>query len=180
MPQTAGGGALVGVYQSTPPVVGAGQAGSLQEDVSGDLKVVLATLISGEDQTNNALQTVAARLVVATYSPLLYTNFGAATNAQVKATPTLLTSVEVDSVEQNTLFYLQLFNATSATGTPLYSWPLALANATSPLYFERGADIFGPNGKYFSTALSWGISSTKSTYTSAGTAANYQVHIHYF
>jgi hypothetical protein len=161
-------------------VLGAGQGGSLQEDVSGDLKVALATLISGEDQSNNALQVVAARLLAATYSPLLHTNFGAATNAQVKATPALITSIDVQSVEQNTLYYLQLFNATSATGTPLYSWPLALASATSPLYFERGADFFGPNGKYFSTALSWGISSSKSTYSSAGTAANYQVHIHYF
>ena len=132
-----------------------------------------------EDNVNGLMATLPLPLVSSTYDKTPYTVFGSLTNQQIKATAAQLYSFDLSSTEATSLYYFQLFNATSPTGTPFYSWALGVGTATSPFYLERGADLFGVAGRNFSTALSWGISSTKAAYTAAGTAANYQLHLHY-
>ena len=46
-----------GLYQSTPQTITDGDVGPLEVDANGNLKTTLATLISGEDQTNDVLKT---------------------------------------------------------------------------------------------------------------------------
>jgi hypothetical protein len=112
---------------------------------------------------------------------VLNTSFGTATANSVKASNAQLFGFYVTSINAS-LVYFQLFNKTTApvnTDVPIYSIPLPAGSATVPSNINLGEAFFGPQGKNFSTGLAWGISSTLATFTDAGTASNYTVHLHY-
>lgn len=167
-------------YNLTPPTIPDGGVGTAQADVHGNTKVVEQEIPLAEDNTNGVIAQLPKPLVSNTYNRLDYVAFGTVTNAQIKSGASQLYSFHLSSVEASTLYYFQLFNATSATGAPFLSIPITVATATAPQIITLGADFFGVAGKYLATGLSWGVSSTKATYTAAGTAANYQLHVRYF
>jgi len=119
-----------------------------------------------------------APAISATNSPSLSTSFASVASAQAKATPAQLVSIRATNANA-AVRYLQLFNAASATGTPIYSEPIPAGSATQPSSLILDSVFFGSGGKYFSTALSWGISTTNGSYTAA-TAADHNVSLHFF
>jgi hypothetical protein len=120
------------------------------------------------------------RSATATGSPSVDVSFGTVVTRESKSSSANLFSFDFVSLDTTQDVYLQFFNATSATGTPIYSFLVQKAGTLGDqTRLNLGADFFGIPGKNFSTALTWGISTTKGTYTAAATAANYIVNINY-
>ena len=171
----SGGGVT---YNATPPTVADGGSVTFQGDAAGNLKVYLASLISGEDTTNNAIGTVRKYPVVSTYAPSISTSFGTALTANAKATPGLLKGFTVSSINA-AIRYFQIFNTTGATTPVLMSFAISAGSATAATTISVGEDILGANGYYCSTGISWGLSTTKDSYVAA-TATDHQVHLIYY
>jgi hypothetical protein len=120
------------------------------------------------------------RSATATGSPSVDVSFGTVVTHESKSSGANLFSFDFVSLDTTQDVYLQFFNATSATGTPIYSFLVQKAGTLGDqTRLNLGADFFGIPGKNFSTALTWGISTTNGTYTAAATAANYIVNINY-
>jgi hypothetical protein len=129
---------------------------------------------------NVTTTTAITRSATGTGSPSVDTSFGTVVTHESKSSGANLFSFDFVSLDTTQDVYLQFFNATSATGTPSYSFLVQKAGTLGDqTRLNLGADFFGIPGKYFSTALTWGISTTKGTYTAAATAANYIVNINY-
>jgi hypothetical protein len=121
-----------------------------------------------------------SRNATAIGSPSVDVSFGTVVTHESKSSSANLFSFDFVSLDTTQDVYLQFFNATSATGTPIYSFLVQKAGTLGDqTRLNLGADFFGIPGKYFSTALTWGISTTNGTYTAAATAANYIVNINY-
>lgn len=171
----SGGGAT---YNATPPTLADGGFGGFQSDERGNLKVYLASLLSGEDTTNNVIGTVRKHPVVSTYSPSISTSFGTATTANAKATAGVLKGFYVSNVNA-AIRYFQIFNTTGATTPVVMSFAIAAGSATVPQFLSIGESILGANGYYCSTGITWGLSTTRDSYV-AGTNTDHQVHLFYY
>lgn len=122
-----------------------------------------------------------ARTVSATGSNSLDTSFGAVTLKSAKGANAQIFGFDVSSVG-GALVYFQIFNKATAPAlndVPVYSIALAAGTATVPARLALTEAFFGIAGRNLTTGLAWGISSTAATFTDAGTAGNYQVHVHY-
>jgi hypothetical protein len=115
-------------------------------------------------------------------TPSIDTSFGTVTNHTSKASAGNVFSVHASSIN-SALVWFQIFNKASAPTSPgevpIYSFPLPAGSATVPGVVAISENFFGIAGKNFATGIAWGISSTQATFTDAGTASNYGVHVHY-
>lgn len=128
-----------------------------------------------EDNTNGVGAMVIKPLAVSTYTPTLFTNFGANATLNVKATPGNVYSLYCDNLNA-AVRYLQLHNtATTPSGgaVPLMTFKIP---ATSTLVL--GTDFFTLAGENFSTGIAFAFSTTEGTYT-AGAAADQFTQIQY-
>lgn len=171
----AGGGVT---YNATPPTLADGGTVGFQGDAAGNLKVYLASLLSGEDTTNNVLGTVRKHPIVSTYSTSTSTSFGTATTANAKNTAGILKGFYVTSINA-ALRYFQIFNTTGATTPVLFSFPISAGSATVATQLTIGESVFGANGYYCSTGITWGLSTTRDSYV-AGTATDHCVNLFYY
>lgn len=158
-------------YKATPATRTDGQTSDLVTDVNENLKVTLATAISGE---NNPLDTTGVTqkpVISSSYSGTAFTNFGAASNANVTTVPTMLKSISAHN-ENAAVRYLQVFNLAAAptedTSVPLFSFTIPAGTAAAPGRCNVGAEFFGEAGYYLSAGLSWGISVDKDNWDSTG------------
>lgn len=170
-----------GVYNSSAPTLDSGDRGDTQLDVNANVKVTNATLLAGEDLTNNVMGVVQKPLAVSAYAPSEYTNFGAGTGAAVKTSAGAVYSVYVTSGTA-AVRYFQLFNGTSTPavgGTPVASYPMGSVPAGGLSVLQLDTTHFAPY-RYFSTGIAWAMSSTQGTLgTASVTAADLSVHIKY-
>lgn len=104
---------------------------------------------------------------------LNYSSVAASAGANVKSSAGRVYSVSCLNLATD-IRYLQLFNDTTPTGTPLES----IAVYPDGGQLALGQDYFSDEGLNFSTAISWGISSTPTVYT-AGSSADAIVNIKY-
>lgn len=140
--------------------------------------VTIVPFKAASDGTLATSSTAGAPAISATTSPSLDTSFGAKVTNNTKGTAAQLVSLRATNANA-AVRYFQLFNATSATGTPIYSEPIPAGTTTQPSSLILDSVFFGQGGKNFSTALSWGISTTQTSYTAA-TAADHSVTVHYY
>jgi hypothetical protein len=139
----------------------------------------LSTIASSYDTTNGVQKIVTANPLVSTYSALVDVAFGTAVTHTSKASAALLKALNVSSIN-TAVRYFQFFNSASSTaGTPVFSFPIPAANANNPSILILDTTFFGLNGSYFSTGLTWGISTTQATYTGA-TSTDHNVNILYY
>lgn len=107
-----------GVYNSSAPTYSTGQATQLQSDVNGNLKVTNATLLAGEDLTNNKM------VVEHQYTPsgvLL-------TDTQIKASAGFVHTVTISQNDAApTAGTIDLYNNTAGSGTKIFTWTLTTA-----------------------------------------------------
>ena len=96
-----------GVYNSTAPTLTTGQRGDIQLDSRGDTQINSATLISGEDQTNNVMR------VEGQFSGTQCT-----ADTQVKASAGFLHSVTIQSTDAvPTAGTIIIYDNTAESGT---------------------------------------------------------------
>ena len=166
------------VYNSSAPSVANGASVPAQSDSAGNLKTYLATLIYGEDATNSVLGTVQKPIIASTYSYSVDAAFGTAVTHTSKSTAGLLMGFQVSNVSSS-LAWFQVFNSTGSTsGTPILSIPVPAGTSTVPGITTITETFTGLNGLYFSTGITWGVSTVQATYT-AGTASNFNVVLTY-
>lgn len=109
-------------------------------------------------------------------SPSLYTNYGAAATANVKATPGRVVGLRLHN-SAIAAAYFQLFNTAttpSAAAVPLETF---LVGASSQLLVDNA--YFQAEGMTFSVGIAFGYSSTEHTYT-AGVAASQSITVIYY
>jgi hypothetical protein len=106
----------LGKYNSSAPTLTDGQVIVDQLDLNGNKKVTLATLLAGEDLTNNRL------MVEHQYTPSgLLTS-----DTQVKASAGFVHTVTFAPTDATpTAGTITIYNNTSATGTKIFEWSVA-------------------------------------------------------
>lgn len=167
---------MLAVRTDTPASSGAnGDYVTVNSDNLGHLWAREGYAPQYEDNTNGVGAMVIKPLAVSTYSPTLFTNFGANATLNVKATPGNVYSLYCDNLNA-AVRYLQLHNtATTPAGgaVPLMTFKIP---ATSTLVL--GTDFFTLAGENFSTGIAFAFSTTEGTYT-AGAAADQFTQIQY-
>lgn len=160
---------ILAVRTDTPASSGAnGDYVTVNSDSLGHLWAREGYAPQYEDNTNGVGAMVVKPLSVSTYSPTLFTNFGANATLNVKATPGNVFSLYCDNLNA-AVRYLQLHNtATTPAGAavPLMTFKIP---ATSTLVL--GTEFFSQAGMNFSTGIAFAFSTTEGTYT-AGAAAD--------
>ena len=165
-----------GVYNSVVPTITDGDGEPLQLDVNGNLKVVEQFASAAEDNTNGVISGAQKPLAVTTYSPSLFTNFGANVTLNVKASAGNVFSLYARNLNAAVRF-VQLHNtATTPAGgaVPLLSFPMAVLTGEKVLDHS----FFSHGGIFFSTGIAFGFSTTEGTYTAA-TAADHSICVLY-
>lgn len=100
-----------GQYNSTPPTLSTGNFTDQQMDVNGNAKVSLATLIAGEDLTNNVLKTERQ-----------YSYSRKTADGQVKASAGFIHAVTISPTTATpTAGLLTIYDNTAESGTAIYT-----------------------------------------------------------
>lgn len=161
-------------YQGAGTVsVASGQVSPLQSDSLSNLNTTLFTALAGEDLTNNVMATIIKPLAVNTYTPSAFQNLGANATLNVKSTAGIVLSLTCIN-KTASVRYICLYNsATTASGAPLEQFLLP-GNSCIVI----GTDYFTLAGKYFSTGIAFGVSTTVDTYTAAS-ATDHSTQISY-
>lgn len=171
MPATPRVFPIASEYRASATTYTDGDATVLQSDVNGNLKDTLATLVAGEDLTNNVLGTLPKPAASSTYSASRFGIFGTDVDLSVKASAGNLFSIVASNINA-AVRYLQVHNKASAPSsgnTPVLSLPIPAGSATVPGYLTLGREIFGEGGSYLSTGIAIGISTAEATFTAATT-----------
>lgn len=135
-------------------------------------------LLAGEDLTNSVMKTVAAPIVSASYSGSAFTNAGAATKANQKASAGMIQSIRASNANA-AVRYLQLHNKASAPAageTAIFSFVIPAGTALAPGITMVDDGFFCLNGYYLSLGVSWAISTTSGTFTDSATAAEHIIN----
>lgn len=159
------------VYKDTLPTLYDTETLTFQSDINGNLKITIATAIAGENIAQDTQAVTQKPIVSSGYSGRSFTNFGAASNANVATVPTMIKSIHAHN-ENAAVRYLQVFNLSAAptedTSVPTFSFTIPAGTAAAPGRATIGSEFFGENGFYLSAGLSWGISVDKDNWDSTG------------
>jgi len=167
-------------YLSSRPTLVNGQTVVPQTDVTGSALATLTSLIAGEDLTNNVLGVTSKSVVSATYSRSTYCSVSSGSqvvSGVVKSSAGQLLSLNVSNANASAR-YLWIKNSTAAPASA------EAANLQVHVFYlppSSSLDLskfFQDTGLYFSTGISWGISTSATSYT-AGTASDHLVNAGY-
>lgn len=182
-----GGGDLLGIYNVTPPILTDGEEQQLQLDVAGNLRVYLASLLFGENDTVSTPGTNVGTLGVTPnyaystrYSPASELQQGLVSRTVVTAAnKNILVSYSVQNTTAS-LVYFQVWNgATVGAGTLVDYIPVPSGTATVPGFSSKGTTDFGANGLFCNVGISWGFSTTPVTYSAVGAGTGLTVQLFY-
>lgn len=166
-----------GKYNGTAPTLDSGDRGDLELDVSGNLKATQATLLAGEDLTNNVLGVLAKPVSSSTYSPSLFANLGGSLTSLVKGSAGNVYGFDCTNLSAS-VAYFQFINVATVGplgSVPVYSFMLPPGTTTT----IRDNTFFSPS-HHFTTGISVGIGTAGGTLGTTGlTAANFIYHVHY-
>lgn len=170
-----------GKYNFTTPTLVDGQRGDLQLTVNGFLRTELASLLGGEDLTNNIMGVIHKPIAASTYTFSTDNQMTQVTKRTSKSSPGNVFSVYVSNANA-AVRYFQLHNKTSAPAgadVPVLSVaiPPTAGTVIAPLVLD--VDYFGQGGHYLSSGVSWAISTTYATFTDSATANEHVVALKY-
>lgn len=177
-----------GVYNVAPPVLVDGESSPLQLDSAANLRVYLASLLFGENDTVSTPGTNVGTLGVTPnyaystrYSPLSELQSALVSRTVVTAAnKNILVSYSVQNTTAS-LVYFQVWNGASAgAGTLVDYIPVPSGTATVPGFASKGTTDFGGNGLFCNVGISWGFSTTPTTYTAVGAGTGLTVQLFYF
>jgi hypothetical protein len=162
------------VYSGTAPTPSSGSIEPLQLDSLGNLQTNMYTLISGEDLSNNLIATINKPVAASTYAPTAFVNLSANVTLNIKATAGVVVSLTCINTT-STIRYMMLHNSTTtSSGAPQEQF---LVPGFTQIVI--GTDYFTTAGKWFSTGICFGISTTVNTYTAAS-ATDCAVTVSYY
>lgn len=142
--------------------------------------VTLDSLLAGEDLTNNVLGTQVKPIVGSQYAPGTYQMPSSPVlAANIKSAAGNVYAVRVTNADSSPR-YLQLFNSTSApSGGATAQLSFLIPSAVdTPGVLQLGTDFFTPS-EYFTTGISFAISTTDHTYTASATASEHTLTVRY-
>lgn len=180
-PGSTSGTPMQGVYESTPTTLTNNQLGTFGIDANRNVKVTLASLLAGEDLTNNVLGVLSKPVASASYSPSLYAPLTQVTKANIKASTGNVLSAYISN-DNAAVRYFQLHNkatAPVATDVPIYSIKVPAGTANNPGTLILDDSFFTKAGKNFATGIGWAISTTLATFTDSATNTEHIVVVHY-
>lgn len=165
-----------GRYNATPPSLSDGQFINLQLNSEGDCKTAEQFAPAAEDNTNGVIAVAPKPLATNTYAPSQYANFaGSVTGAAIKNSPGNIFSILATNAN-GSVRYLQLHNATAKPAggaVPVMVFPIPASGSVTV------GEFFTRFGVYFSTGITWTVSTTVGTFTDSATASEHTVHAVY-
>lgn len=144
------------------------------------LKVSLATLISGEDLTNNVLGMIFKPTSSSSYAPSSKWSLNATTDS-VKTSAGILFAVHARN-ENASPRYLMVFNkasAPAAADTPVITKMIPAGSGGATGSTSIGPDELSIFGKYLSTGIAIGVSDGADTFSAGATASEHAIHTTY-
>lgn len=133
---------------------------------------------SAEDNTNGVIAQAIKPISTATYAPSMTSGLGTLPG-NIKGAAGNLYSIVVSNANAATR-YACLFNSTGApSGTPLLAYPIAAGSATAQVTIKIGTETFTQAGLNFSTGITFGISTSGTTYTAATGTDHYWTVIYF-
>jgi hypothetical protein len=171
-----------GKYNATPPTLVDGQSIIQQLDSQGNVKETLATLVAGEDLTNNVLR---VRSPATADSTDAWTNYASAVlvgtaGINIKASAGRLRHIIATNKSTTVQYWLLIVNKASApvaNDLPIAAFVLnALTGVTIK---DDGQLDFGSDALYCSAGISYALSTTSEKVTLAG-SADAMVYARYF
>ena len=167
---------IIGKYTATPPGLTDGQTAQVRLTTAAAATIEEQKVDQFVDQTNAVAAMVIKPLSVSTYSPTLFTNFGANTTLNIKATPGNVFSFYVTNTNA-AVRYFQLHNtATTPAGGAVPLRTYTIPALTGVLII--GTDVLTTAGVNFSTGIAYATSTTAGTYTAA-TAGDHYVEVNF-
>lgn len=169
-----------GKYNATPPTYDDSDVSVDQHDVNGNKKVTQATAMAGENLPQDVLGTIFKPTINSAYSPSIYQNAGAATNANIKSTAGAVFRIRVTNANA-AVRYFQIHNTTAApagAAVPQSWYLLPAGTAAIPSVTELGITDFAPS-EYCSTGISFAVSTTAATFTDSATASEHFIEVRY-
>lgn len=151
-------------YVAARPVLATGEAAHAMANTRGDLAIEEQFIPLAEDNTNGVYWEHAAPIAAATNALLWDDTVALAASKSVKATPGRLYAIHGSNRDAAERF-IQIFDkasAPSAADVPVMTIPVPAATSFS---------WSQPFGRVFTLGISWGISTTLNTFTSAGAQA---------
>jgi len=135
----------------------------------------MGTALAGEDSTNNLIGVLAKPVVSATYSWIVYTNFGTSNAAVIKASAGQVGAVYCHN-NSGSVRYCQIHQKSTiplTTEVPIFSFYVPVGGV---LVIDDS--FFGMNGQYFSSGIGFAISTSEATY-GVGAAGDAVIHLKY-
>ena len=153
---------------------GSGGGGSGGDASASNQLLQLTELQEINNKTLTDTQLRASAVSVTSAGNLSYSRIGTTVTANIKATAGSLYSLTCTNLNAS-IRYLLLFDSTGSTaGTPVRSYPV-YGNGG---FLEIGLNILGLVGLNFSTGITFGFSTTATTYT-AGSAGDCILGVRY-
>lgn len=150
-------------------------------DTSGNVPVDLASLIAGEDLTNNVMGTDHRPISGGSYSPSLYAPITQVTKNIIKSTSGNAFSVYITN-DNATVRYFQMHNLTAApagAAVPYLSQKIPAGTANNPGVLLLSSTFFTEGGLYFSNGIAWSVSTTFGTFTDSATSTEHVIQVLY-
>lgn len=150
-------------------------------DAENAVESNLASLLAGEDLSNNVFAYVRKPLASPTYAPAFYSPLTLVTKANIKATPGNIFSVYVTN-DNAAVRYLQIHNKATAPAAgdapvEVFKIPAGTANNPGVLILDEG--FFARGGLHLSTGIGFAISTTLATFTDSATASEHLITVQY-
>jgi hypothetical protein len=171
-----------GKYNATPPTLADGQSIIQQLDSQGNLKESLATLLAGEDLTNNRIRVIEPAISDATD---VWTNYASSAvvgtaGINIKASAGRLRQIRATNKSTTVQYWLLIVNKASApVANDLPSWSIELPALTGVTILSEGREDFGASGLYCSLGIGYALSTTSDKVTLAA-ATDAMVFARYF
>lgn len=167
-----------GYYLSSEDTLTSGKIAAIGIDAARNVKTHEQYAPLAEDNNNGVIANMIRPVYGATYAaPYYMTSFGTSVAISGKPSAGNLLSIYASNINA-AVRYLQVHNkasAPAATNVPVLSLPIPAGSATVPGSIKLGREMFGEGGKYLSTGVAIGISTTEATYTAA-TATDHDIY----
>jgi hypothetical protein len=149
-------------------------------DSNGNTSISVGTLSAGEDLVRNVQGTQLKPTADGMYATTEYRSLHEATSAKVMQGAVNMYAFRFSSSDSSVV-YIHFFNGINSPAEatiPQLSYLVQAGTDRKPSILQLDSAFFAPS-EHFWDGLSWGVSSTKETFTEVAMSTKYSIHVRY-